>query len=386
MPITSNIFDQPMTGKSTTEDITVASSPTVDDNYAECDYDRDVTPLYQAIEDKAWYAVNQFLHSGYWPESLFPDPICPQEQSRTWVTRFETRRDGSKKIRWSQLPIHVAVVFGAPSVVIEKLIEHFPSGVRCTDDHKMLPLHLAFRHGASDACLALFLEAFPGAINCKGHKGILPVDCAKDSPNPQRAMIIQTILQRNENAWEKKRAGNHLRELYQMKESLQMKTKKVQILENAMTEIKERGVVTERELELTRHDLKTMQEKQVETKSLEEEEEEKKAILALMNKLTALEDATKDLVEKEIMAESDLRNAIGELEKIKKGKGFQRLSAKNEKYTQELRAVESKEEFVNLTSSASSGGSKRSELPMVDMMKKQVAPQTNNLLPPMYPH
>ena len=75
-----------------------------EDDYPECDYDTNLTPLYEAIEERAWIAVNQFLHSGYWPESLFADPMSPEEQARTWVTRYETRPDGSKKVRWSQLP------------------------------------------------------------------------------------------------------------------------------------------------------------------------------------------------------------------------------------------------------------------------------------------
>lgn len=290
-------------------------------DYPECDYDENLSPLYEAIEERAWIAVNQFLHSGYWPESFFPDNMAPEDQARTWVTRYEMRPDGTKKVRWSQLPIHAAVIFGAPSVVIQQLVEAFPQSIRCTDDHRMLPLHLAFRHGSDDSVLALFLEEFPEAVNVRGYKGRLPVDCANKGPNPERGAIIQTILQKNQSAWERKKSAVQLKELYCVKEALKIKGQKVSHLETAIREIKSREHKTRKELGLTMTELKTAKVKakgSQHVQSAETNTAEKKAIRQLVEKLAALEMATKDLVLKEKATKKNLEKTKAELEVAKK--------------------------------------------------------------------
>lgn len=294
------------------------SADSAEADYPECDYDQDLTPLYEAIEERAWIAVNQFLHSGYWPESLFPDKMSPEEQARTWVTRYETRPDGSKKVRWSQLPIHAAVIFGAPSVIIQQLVECFPQSVRCTDDHRMLPLHLAFRHGSDDSVLALFLEEFPEAVNVRGYKGRLPVECAKKGPNPERGAIIQTILQKNQSAWERKKSAVQLKELYCVKEALKIKSQKVSHLETAMREIKSREHKTRKELAATMTELKVIKSKKGEPNDQQESLKDKEAVRLLVEKLAALESATKDLVEKELKTKDNLKKTLIELETLKK--------------------------------------------------------------------
>jgi hypothetical protein len=292
-------------------------------DYPECDYDANLTPLYEAIEERAWIAVNQFLHSGYWPESLFADKLTPEEQSRTWVTRYETRADGSKKVRWSQLPIHAAVIFGAPSVVIQQLVEAFPQSVRCTDDHRMLPLHLAFRHGSDDSVLALFLEEFPEAVNVRGYKGRLPVECAKKGPNPERGAIIQTILMKNKTAWERKKSAQQLKELYCVKEALKIKSQKVAHLETAIREIKSREHKTRKELAGTMTELKAAKIKGKgadNSHSPSDNTSEKLAVRQLVEKLAGLEMATKDLVEKEKSTKKELKKTMAELEATKRMK------------------------------------------------------------------
>jgi len=292
-------------------------------DYPECDYDTNLTPLYEAIEERAWIAVNQFLHSGYWPESLFADTMNPEDQARTWVTRYETRPDGSKKVRWSQLPIHAAVIFGAPSVVIQQLVEAFPQSVRCTDDHRMLPLHLAFRHGSDDSVLALFLEEFPEAVNVRGYKGRLPVECAQKGPNPERGAIIQTILHKNQSVWERKKSAVQLKELYCIKEALKIKSQKVSHLETAIREIKSREHKTRKELGATMTELKTAK---IKTKVDDENQTdgdksaERQAVKQLVEKLAALEMATKDLVDKEKSTKKELKKTLAELEATKKMK------------------------------------------------------------------
>ena len=123
----------------------------------ECDYDINPTGLYQALERKEWKSAMDFMVEGTWRQGpfmiLFPgkDPIPPEKQASMWVTRFE--KDGS--VRWSQIPLHAAITFGAPMALVQKLIHLYPLSVRCTDDQGMLPLHLAFKF-SSDRCDATF--------------------------------------------------------------------------------------------------------------------------------------------------------------------------------------------------------------------------------------
>jgi hypothetical protein len=131
----------------------------------EIDYDSsDLTLLYQAIEDKAFMAAIDFLESGK-PEVY--------DECRTWVTRYE--KENQKKIRWSQLPLHAAIVFGGPPKLIQLLVQTYPKAVRCTDDRVMLPIHLAFKKEASDAVIHCLLKEFPESINAKDSRGRTPL-------------------------------------------------------------------------------------------------------------------------------------------------------------------------------------------------------------------
>jgi len=150
----------------------------------ECNYDKDVTYLYQAIEEKAFIAAIEFLESG------------PKEevrvQCRTWVTRYE---ENSNVIRWSQLPLHAALIFKAPIKVIELLLLNYTMAVRCTDDQKMLPLHLAFRYGASDKVIHLLLKEFPEAMNATDHKDRPPLEFSKLGDGWKKGEIIEAFIQ-----------------------------------------------------------------------------------------------------------------------------------------------------------------------------------------------
>eukprot|EP00536_Pseudo-nitzschia_multiseries_P016437 jgi/Psemu1/221364/e_gw1.1116.8.1 len=137
----------------------------------ECDYDKNVTNLYRNIETKAWSSVECFFETGKWAYIHFTkDALSPSEQARTWVTRFES----NGKVRWSQLPLHAAIIFGAPKGIVEFLIELYPLSARCTDDQGMLPLHLAFRAGSNDGIMNLLIKGFPEALVTQNQRGLLP--------------------------------------------------------------------------------------------------------------------------------------------------------------------------------------------------------------------
>ena len=161
----------------------------------ECDYDKNPTSLYEAIEEQAWLPGYNFFQTGKWEKGIFfssvEDPLPAARQARTWVTRFEP--DG--KVRWSQLPIHAALIFGAPYQFVAELVKLYPQGVRCTDDQHMLPLHLAMKFGAEDNVVVCLLESFPESIFTKDIRGRLPTEVECTVNNKQdRSKIMEQII------------------------------------------------------------------------------------------------------------------------------------------------------------------------------------------------
>ena len=190
----------------------------------ECDYDKNPSSLYQAMESRAWVPTLEFFETGKWSSSpsLFSsgeDPLPPERQARTWVTRFET--DGS--VRWSQLPLHAALIFGAPFKIVSKLVDLYPQGVRCTDDQHMLPLHLSMKFGADDSIVRLLLDAFPDAVFTKDIRGRLPTQI--DGPKKDRTKIMDDIVVITTKTLQKKHLLNLQDELAELKDDLVLQNK-----------------------------------------------------------------------------------------------------------------------------------------------------------------
>ena len=169
------------------------------DETFECDYERDCTALYKAIESaiepNEFDPIIKFLDTGYWSGSFFTDPISPADQAKTWVTRFDPT--DAAKVKWSQLPLHLAIVCGAPPAVIGRLVKLFPEGLRCTDDQHMLPLHLALRHNVSDEIVAFLLMQFPDAVNASGKSGRSAVECALRAKDKLRGKILEIFINKS---------------------------------------------------------------------------------------------------------------------------------------------------------------------------------------------
>ena len=179
------------------------------------DYAIKVTPLYKAVENLQWASVNNFLKTGFWKNSFFADPVKPDIQMKTWMVRYEeinapsdNVNSGSagsrvqkpiKRICWKQLPMHAAIVHGAPAIIIQKFINVYPKALRCADNRGNLPIHLAFRHGSNDAVLALLLQEYPEGMNCRESNGLLPTECATQLPSPQplRGALLKAASPRN---------------------------------------------------------------------------------------------------------------------------------------------------------------------------------------------
>jgi hypothetical protein len=164
----------------------------------ECDYDKNPSKMYSSMEKQEWSEVLDFMIEGTWPSSglsmLFPemDPVSPRKQACMWVTRFEI--DG--RVQWSQIPLHAAMIYGAPYPVVNKLIELYPEGIRCTDDRGMLPLHLAIQHSSNANVLRLLLEKFPEGMFAKDNEDRGPFQVKKDERTKILTIVTKYTTQR----------------------------------------------------------------------------------------------------------------------------------------------------------------------------------------------
>ncbi|KAL7572374.1 hypothetical protein ACA910_021584 [Epithemia clementina (nom. ined.)] len=170
------------------------SVSTDDSEVLNTDY-RKVSPLFRNIEKENWEGVLMFLNTGKWTNSLLSSSNGhlrspgPDIQVKTWVTSYD--RKGEPE--WSQLPIHAAISYLAPYVVVQKLIELYPRGIHCTDNEGMLPVHLAFGFGAPDNVIALLLEPFPASINEKGLGERYPYECCELGPHKTRGKVFRIV-------------------------------------------------------------------------------------------------------------------------------------------------------------------------------------------------
>eukprot|EP00980_Cylindrotheca_fusiformis_P029212 scaffold22753_cov160-Cylindrotheca_fusiformis.AAC.4 len=120
------------------------------------------------------------------------DPISPKKQASMWVTRFDL--DG--RVQWSHIPLHAAMIYGAPFQVVKKLLDLYPEGIRCTDDLGMLPIHLAIKHASNANVLRMLLESFPESIFAKDNMGRGPFQVKKDDRTKILTLVAQFTTQR----------------------------------------------------------------------------------------------------------------------------------------------------------------------------------------------
>lgn len=170
------------------------SSSTENSEVLNTDY-RKVTPLFRNIERENWEGILTFLNTGKWSSSMLSSSSAhlrspaPEIQVKTWVTSY----DRAGNAEWSQLPLHAAISYLAPFVVVQKLVEMYPKGIHCTDNEGMLPIHLAFGFGAPDNILAMLLDPFPASVNEKGLGGRFPYECCELGPNKVRGRVYKAV-------------------------------------------------------------------------------------------------------------------------------------------------------------------------------------------------
>jgi hypothetical protein len=172
------------------------------------------TPLFKAIEKQQWESVLMFLNTSKWSNSFFVSTTdhmknpTPFIQCQTWVTAHDT---SSRRIEWSQLPIHAAITYAAPAVVIQKLVDLYPESLRMLDHERMLPVHLAFGFALPDTVISLLLKEYPGSAQERGPGGRLPHQCCELGPNKVRGEVFGMIAEQTsdltrkdqENTWKK---------------------------------------------------------------------------------------------------------------------------------------------------------------------------------------
>ena len=140
-------------------------SPRGDTNELVCD-DKNATALYVLLAAWHWDKVRARAASN-------PDEV------RTWVQKVDPV---IRRIKWKVLPLHAAMIFKAPLVVVVCLLNEYPAAAKQKDDKGMLPLHLAFRHKAEgdESILTALLDEHPQACAIKDNCNRFPIDCASD--------------------------------------------------------------------------------------------------------------------------------------------------------------------------------------------------------------
>ncbi|CAB9506593.1 expressed unknown protein [Seminavis robusta] len=131
-----------------------------------CNYDTNVTTLYELLESSNWEKARS--RCGSHPHEV-----------RTWIVRRDTI---SQKIRWKLLPLHAAVIFQSPTYVVTALIDQYPAAVSRRDDQGMLPLHLAFRYKEdNEDLLELLLTQYPKGVLMKDKRDRIPLEHGRGS-------------------------------------------------------------------------------------------------------------------------------------------------------------------------------------------------------------
>lgn len=154
------------------------------------------TPLFRAIEHQDWEGVLLFLNMAKWSNSMWNSSVdhlkspAPHIQCKTWVISYKLSKE-----EWCQLPIHAAISYGAPAVVIQKLVELYPASVQHRDGEGMLPIHLAFGFGSNDAILGFLLRSWPASVNEPGPGGRLPHECCDLGPNKARGEVFRIVAE-----------------------------------------------------------------------------------------------------------------------------------------------------------------------------------------------
>lgn len=125
----------------------------------ECDYDENPSCIFQALEAREFkYAYDMFKD----------ETATAEEECRTWIVARDLKSD---EVKFRALPLHAAMVFGAPDKLVECIFDANPNAVRGRDLKGCLPVHYAFKNNASDLIVNKLITAFPKGYFVKDKSG-----------------------------------------------------------------------------------------------------------------------------------------------------------------------------------------------------------------------
>ncbi|KAG7372200.1 ankyrin repeat domain protein [Nitzschia inconspicua] len=144
----------------------------------EADRDANPTNLYLAIEEKDWDGVK------YQAENF-------KNEAKTWIRRECLQ---TKKLRWRLLPLHAALLHGAPADTVNALINCYSDAVKAKDDQGMLPIHIAIKKHAEPSVINVLLSSFPDCLGVKCEtNGMTPFQMAKSSSSIHRKYYLRAL-------------------------------------------------------------------------------------------------------------------------------------------------------------------------------------------------
>ncbi len=131
----------------------------------ETDYDTAPTDLFQALEARQFDYANEMFLQVY---KQF------NKDCKTWVIARGLNQNA--QLRFRALPLHAALVFGAPAELVMKILNAYPNATRGRDVKGRLPVHLAFEHNAIEEVVASIIEIFPRGFFATDKKDKSPLD------------------------------------------------------------------------------------------------------------------------------------------------------------------------------------------------------------------
>jgi len=173
----------------------------------ECDFDRGVHILYDAIQKRDWGEVEKIFRESKAEVRRKPQGTKSRAEilAMAWVYRQEAKEDlrqtthtgrdndgdvhdeekddngeedAGVRLKWRIMALHAAVIFDAPIEILDKLLRANIYAAKLRDDRGNLPLHLAYKNGLDEDRMKLLLGAYRDGARMKNHKGLIPKDCS----------------------------------------------------------------------------------------------------------------------------------------------------------------------------------------------------------------
>jgi len=160
---------------------------------------KETTALFEAIRRGKWDLAKSLLKSGCVSYNTTveevlcsdkPRTVLPLELVQTWTTIRLTNGE----LIWKRLVIHEALAKEAPTDLLYKVFELYPSAVRFADSDGNMPLHLALKYNADSDVVQMILQEHLGALESKNGKGRLPLECVSADSSPMRGQVLQRYV------------------------------------------------------------------------------------------------------------------------------------------------------------------------------------------------